>query len=71
MASGRIASSLSRPAGMMIEFEDRSEEEQRLLLRYLERAKPKPRAPKIGWFWRFVGRLYLAYLCWRYRGRAR
>ena len=58
---------------MMIEFGDRGEEEQRLLLRYLEAAKsqlPAVRQPKSGFFWLLIGRLYLAYLRWRYRSRS-
>ena len=54
----------------MIEFGDHGEEEQRLLLRYLEAAKSLPPAihrPKPGCLWRLIGRLYLAYLRWRYR----
>ncbi|HOL72088.1 MAG TPA: hypothetical protein PKW45_11635 [Bryobacteraceae bacterium] len=58
---------------MMIEFGDRGEEEQRLLLRYLEAAKSQPpaaREPKPGCFWLLIGRFYLAYLRWRYRSRS-
>jgi hypothetical protein len=58
---------------MMIEFGDRGEEEQRLLLRYLEAAKsqlPAVRQPKSGCFWLLIGRLYLAYLRWRYRSKS-
>ncbi len=54
---------------MMIEFEDHSEEGQRLLLRYLDAAKRQPRTShgsNSGCFWRLIGRLYLAYLRWRY-----
>ena len=43
---------------MMIEFGDRGEEEQRLLLRYLEAAKsqlPAVRQPKSGCFWLLIG----------------
>ncbi len=57
---------------MMTEFEDHGEEEQRLLLRHLDGAKPQPRAtnpPKPSRFWHLIGRLYLAYLRWRYRIR--
>ncbi len=60
---------------MMIEWEDHGEEERRLLLRYLEATKPRPSASesgeprKLGRFWRLVGRLYLAYLRWRYRAQ--
>ena len=61
---------------MMIEFEDHGEEEQQLLLRYLDRAKAQDRAgagappppPKLGWFWRLIGRIWLAYVRWRYGG---
>jgi hypothetical protein len=61
---------------MMIEFEDHGEEEQQLLLRYLDRAKAQDRAgagappppPKPGWFWRLIGRIWLAYVRWRYGG---
>ena len=55
---------------MMIEFGDHGEEEQRLLLCYLEAAKSQPPAihtPKPGCFWLLIGRLYLAYLRRRYR----
>jgi hypothetical protein len=53
---------------MMIEFEDHDEEEQRLLLRYLDNAMPKPAIPaRPNWFWRLIGRIYLAYARWRYR----
>jgi len=55
---------------MMIEFEDHGEEEQRLLLRYLEAAKSQPPATtpsKPGCLWRLIGRLYLAYLRRRHR----
>jgi hypothetical protein len=58
---------------MMIEWEDRGEEERKLLLRYLDHIKqqppytPPPAAPKTNWFWRLLGRVYLAYLRWRYR----
>ena len=57
---------------MMIEFEDHGEEEQKLLLRYLERMKAQgpagapPTPPKPGWFWRLIGRIWLAYVRWRY-----
>ena len=59
---------------MMTEFEDHGEEEQQLLLRYLERAKAQDRAaagapptpPKPGWFWLLIGRIWLAYVRWRY-----
>ena len=56
---------------MMIEFEDHGEEEQRLLLQYLERMKGQsagasPLPPEPGWFWRLVGRLWLWYVRWRY-----
>jgi hypothetical protein len=57
---------------MMIEFEDHGEEEQRLLLRYLEQLKaqgsfpPPPPPPRPNWFWRLVGRIWLAYVRWRY-----
>jgi len=54
---------------MMIEFGDHGEEEQRLLLRYLEAARSLPPAiqtQKPGCLWRLIGRLYLAYLRWRY-----
>ncbi len=52
---------------MMIEFEDHGEEEQQLLLRYLERLKPQgsagaPPPPNPNWFWRLVGRIWLAYV---------
>jgi hypothetical protein len=58
---------------MMIEFEDHGEEEQQLLLRYLERLEAQgsasagapPPPPKPNWFWRLVGRLWLAYVRWR------
>jgi len=59
---------------MMIEFGDHGEEEQRLLLRYLGAAKSQPPAihsPKPGCLWRLIGRLYLAYLRWRYRTQSR
>jgi len=55
---------------MMIEFGDHGEEEQRLLLRYLEAAKSLPPAihtPRPGCLGLLIGRLYLAYLRWRYR----
>jgi hypothetical protein len=54
---------------MMIEFEDRSEEEQRLLLRYLDAAKSQPAAhpSRPGCLWLLIGRLYSAYLRWRCR----
>ena len=55
---------------MMIEFGDHGEEEQRLPLRYLEAAKSQPPAIhtlKPGCLWLLIGRLYLAYLRWRYR----
>ncbi len=57
---------------MMIEFEDHGEEEQRLLLRYLEQLKAQgpagapPPPPKPNWFWHLVGRIWLAYVRWRY-----
>jgi len=57
---------------MMIEFEDHGEEEQQLLLRYLERLEAQgsagapPPPPKPNWFWRLVGRIWLAYVRWRY-----
>ena len=54
----------------MIEFGDHGEEEQRLLLRYLEAAKSHPPAIhslKPGCLWLLIGRLYLAYLRRRYR----
>ncbi len=60
---------------MMIEFEDHGEEEQRLLLRYVERLKVQGRAdtppspPKPNWFWRLIGRMWLAYVRWRYGPR--
>jgi hypothetical protein len=60
---------------MMIEFGDHSEEEQRLLLRHLERLKAQggaggaPPPPKPGWFWRLLGRIWLAYVRWRYGPR--
>ena len=65
---------------MMTEFEDHGEEEQQLLLRYLEQAKAQDRAgtgasptppkpPKPGWFWRLIGRIWLAYVRWRYGPR--
>jgi hypothetical protein len=57
---------------MMIEFEDRSEEDKRLIIRYLEATKSQPppaREPKPGCFWVLIGRLYIAYLRWRYRRR--
>ena len=61
---------------MMIEFEDHGEKEQQALLRYLDRAKAQDRAgagappppPKPGWFWRLIGRIWLAYVRWRYGG---
>jgi len=57
----------------MIEWKERGEEEQRLLLRHLEdterRTHDSAMAPKLGWFWRFVGRLYLAYLRWCHNRR--
>jgi hypothetical protein len=58
---------------MMVEFEDRNEEQQRRFLEYLERLKTQPKAPtspeapKAGCLWRLIGRLYLAYWRWRYR----
>jgi hypothetical protein len=54
---------------MMIEFGDHGEEEQRLLLRYVEAAKSLPPAnpSRPGCLWLLIGRLYLAYLRWRYR----
>ncbi len=56
---------------MMIEFGDHGEEEQRLLLRYLESTKPQSRPasaePKAGRLGRLFGRFYLAYLRWHYR----
>ncbi len=61
---------------MMIEFEDHGEEEQQLLLRYLEGLKAQgnsgapPTPPKPNWFWRLIGRIWLAYVRWRY-GRPR
>ena len=60
---------------MMVEFEDHSEEGQRLLLRYLDQlraqsdAPASPEAPQPGCWWRLLGRLYLAYWRWRYRRR--
>jgi hypothetical protein len=57
---------------MMVEFEDPSEEQQRLFLEYLDRLKAEQDAPppKPGCLWRLLGRLYLAY--WRLRyGRRR
>ena len=61
---------------MMIEFEDNGEEEQQLLLRYLDLLKaqglaaPIPAPPKPGWCWCLLGRFWLAYVRWRY-GRSR
>ncbi len=60
---------------MMVEFEDRDEEQQRRFLEYLDRLKaehavPPPEPPKPGCLWRLVGRLYLAWLRWRYRRHA-
>ncbi len=54
---------------MMIEWEDHGEEEQQLLLRYLDPNKPRQQAtdPKPRRSCRLIGRLYLAYLRWRYR----
>jgi hypothetical protein len=58
---------------MMIEWEDHGEEERQLLLRHLEATMPRLPASEsheprqLGRFWRLVGRLYLAYLRWRYR----
>lgn len=55
---------------MMIEFGDHGEEEQRLLLRYLEAAKsqaPAIHTPNPSCLWLLIGRLYAAYLRWRYR----
>ena len=64
---------------MMIEFEDHGEEEQQLLLlRYLEGLKAQggagsagapPTSPKPKWFWRLLGRVWLAYLRWLYGRR--
>ena len=57
---------------MMIEFEDHSEEDQQLLLRYLDRMKAQdcagasPPPPKPAWFWRLLGRIWLAYVRLRY-----
>ena len=57
---------------MMIEFEDHGEEEQQLLLRYLDQLKAEgpagasPPPPKFNWFWRLIGRIWLAYVRWRY-----
>jgi hypothetical protein len=62
---------------MMTEWEDHGEEEQRLLLDYLDRietqrsADASPDPPKLGYCWRLIGRLYLAYLRWRYRNHPR
>jgi len=62
---------------MMIEWEDHGEEERQLLLRHLEATKFRPAASESreprqpGRFWRLVGRLYLAYLRWRYRAQLR
>ena len=59
---------------MMIEFEDHGAEEQLLLLRYLESLKAQagtgtsPAPPKPGWFWRLLGRIWLAYVRWHYGG---
>jgi hypothetical protein len=61
---------------MMIEWEDHGEEERQILLRYLEATKPRPATSessepaKLSRFWRLVGRLYLAYLRWRYRAQS-
>ena len=56
---------------MMIEWEDHGEEERKLLLQHLDRMKPQPTPPptppKVNWFWRVLGRIYLAYIRWRYR----
>ncbi len=55
---------------MMIEWEDHGEEERRLLLAYMDCMTPQPAqppAPQLNWFWRLLGRIYLAYLRWRYR----
>lgn len=57
---------------MMVEFEDRDEEQQRRFLEYLDRLKaehaaPSPAPPKPGCLWRLLGRLCLAYWRWRYR----
>ncbi len=69
---------------MMIEFEDHSEEQQRLLLEYLDRLKAEKNAPpapsrpgclgrllgsRPGCLGRLLGRLYLAWLRWRYGRR--
>jgi len=60
---------------MMIEFEDHGEEEQQLLLRHLERLKAQgpagapPPPPRPNWFWRLLGRIWLAYVRWRYGPR--
>jgi len=60
---------------MMVEFEDRNEEQQRRFLEYLDRLKAEqttpslPEPPRPGCLWRLVGRLYLAYWRWRYRRR--
>ncbi len=57
---------------MMIEFQDHGEEERQLLLRYLKQLKAQgpagapPLPPKPNWFWRLVGRIWLAYVRWRY-----
>jgi hypothetical protein len=64
---------------MMIEFEDHGEEERQLLLRYLDGLKAQggagsagapPTPPKPNWFWRLLGRVWLAYVRCRY-GRPR
>ena len=54
---------------MMIEFGDHGEEEQRLLLRYIEAAKSQPAAHRSrpGCLWLLIGRLYSAYIRWLYR----
>jgi hypothetical protein len=60
---------------MMVEFEDRNEEQQRRFLEYLDRLEaqrdiqPAPEPPKPGCLWRLIGRFYLAYWRWRYRRR--
>jgi hypothetical protein len=57
---------------MMTEFEDHGEEEQQLLLRHLDRLKTQggagapPPPPKLNWFWRLLGRIWLAYVRCRY-----